>query len=294
MKSELLYKSNDDIGEAATWLSDSNTLLWVDIPNGVVHFYNVSKKEFSEIRLPEIVSSVIPIKNNSNEVLLTMQNKLVRFDLKKKTFIKVIDFKNSPEIRANDSKASPEGRLWIGMLHQKDHNNTGSLWRVDSNLSLNKILIKQQIPNGIVWNKIGDKMYYADSGRGCIEEYTYDPISGNISNLRIAIQIPAALGVPDGMTIDSKGNLWVAHWGGFGVYIWDPITGNLLNKIKIPVPNIASCTFGGEKNEKLYITTARSGLTSDELSKYPLSGSLFCADTGIAGGKNHFPFVFSS
>lgn len=292
MKSELLYRCKDEIGESATWLTNSNTLLWIDIPNGIIHFYNDKKNGFSEIQLPEIVSSIIPIKNNSNEVLLTMQNKLVRFHLEKKTYIEILKFKNSPEIRANDSKASPEGRLWIGMMHQNDHNKTGSLWRVDSNLSFHKIISKQHIPNGIVWNKSSDKMYYIDSGRGCIEEYAYDSVSGDISFLRVAIQVQKKYGVPDGMTIDSTGNLWVAHWGGFGVYVWNPLTGNLLDKIEIPVPNVASCTFGGDKNEKLYITTARSGLTSNELSNYPLSGSLFCADAGIMGGENHYPFIF--
>jgi sugar lactone lactonase YvrE len=290
MKAELLHRCKDEIGEAATWLDSRKMLLWTDIPNGIVHFYDFQKKYCFETQLDGIVSSIIPIKNNPEEVFLTMQNELVRFHLNKKSIEKVFEFNNPNEIRANDSKASPEGRLWIGMMNVKKHDKTGSLWSLDSNLTLKKVLDNQCIPNGIVWNKSGDRMYYADSGRRCIEEYAYDSESGKIQFVREVISVPNEYGVPDGMTTDSEGNLWVAHWGGFGVYVWDSLNGKLLDKIEIPVPNVASCTFGGENNQILLVTTARSGLTKNELSKYPLSGSLFFVKTDVKGGTNHYPF----
>ena len=80
----------------------------------------------------------------------------------------------------------------------------------------------------------------------------------------------------DGMTIDANGLLWVAHWGGFGVYVWSPSTGQLVDKIEVPVPNVASCTFGGKERNRLFITTAVDGLSEAEIQAYPLSGSLFC------------------
>ena len=99
-------------------------------------------------------------------------------------------------------------------------------------------------------------------------------------------------GVPDGMTIDANGLLWVAHWGGFGVYVWNPSTGKLVDKIDVPVPNVASCTFGGKKHNQLFITTAIDGLSETEKKAYPLSGSLFVADIPrIVPGENHYPFI---
>ena len=80
-------------------------------------------------------------------------------------------------------------------------------------------------------------MYYVDSGRRCIEEYAYDYLTGAIYFIRTAVQVPVEYGVPDGMTIDANGLLWVAHWGGFGVYVWSPSTGQLVDKIEVPVPN---------------------------------------------------------
>lgn len=159
-------------------------------------------------------------------------------------------------------------------------------------LSLTPVLGQQSIPNGIVWNRKGDRMYYVDSGRRCIEEYAYDYLTGAIYFIRTAVQVPVEYGVPDGMTIDANGLLWVAHWGGFGVYVWSPSTGQLVDKIEVPVPNVASCTFGGKERNRLFITTAVDGLSEAEIQAYPLSGSLFVADVpGVVSGENHYPFI---
>ena len=46
--------------------------------------------------------------------------------------------------------------------------------------------------------------------------------------------------MPDGMTIDAEGNLWVALWGGACVGKFNPLTGELLQKVKVPAPNVSS------------------------------------------------------
>jgi sugar lactone lactonase YvrE len=80
------------------------------------------------------------------------------------------------------------------------------------------------------------------------------------------------------MAIDRRGFLWVAHWGGDGVYVWNPASGELMDKIDVPVPLVASCAFGGDRMNQLYITTARSGLSNEEKDRFPLSGSLFITE----------------
>lgn len=89
--------------------------------------------------------------------------------------------------------------------------------------------------------------------------------------------------MPDGMTIDEEGMLWVAHWGGFGVYRWNPLNGEWIGTIKLPVPHITSCAFAGERLDRLVITTARQDLSEEELEKYPASGDVFVASPGVKG-----------
>lgn len=293
MEADLLYRCSDQTGEAATWLADPGLLLWVDIDEGILHRYHWDSKQVRDYALPEMVTAVIPWKGHPGEVLLAMKNRFVAWHLTKGTYRTLIELPGlSPQLRTNDCKASPEGRLWCGVMHMNEYSGTGSLYCVESGHSCNQVLSRQCIPNGIVWNRAGDRMYYADSGRGCIEEYAYDRLTGSICLLRTAVQVPPEFGVPDGMTIDGDGMLWVAHWGGGGVYVWNPANGRLVDKIGVPAPHVASCTFGGQKKDQLYITTARSGLSAEQREAWPLSGSLFVAELpGVMSGENHYPFV---
>ena len=91
------------------------------------------------------------------------------------------------------------------------------------------------------------------------------------------------MGLPDGMTIDEEGMLWICLWGGKALSRWNPHTGKLLEKIDIPAFQVTSCAFGGKDLDTLYITSARTGLSDNELREYPLTGSLFSIQPGVKG-----------
>lgn len=290
MKAELAYLCDDTTGEGATWLPASRTLLWVDIEGCRLHEYTPADGHCRLHRLPGPVSTVIPVAGR--EVILALQGRLARYHLDTHALVTVCAVEPGRKmLRPNDGKASPEGRIWLGVMHLEDHRGTGSLWCVEPDGAARKVLSEQCIPNGIVWNAAGDTMYYADSGRGCIEAYRYDRLTGAIRLMRTAVRVPERYGVPDGMTVDADDNLWVSHWGGHGVYVWNPQNGVLLDKIEVPAPHVASCTFGGPDRRSLFITTARAGLTESDRKRYPLSGSLFVAEVDARAGENHYPFT---
>ena len=95
--------------------------------------------------------------------------------------------------------------------------------------------------------------------------------------------MPESLGWPDGMTSDTDGNLWIAMWGGAQVTKWNPAKGELLEQISVPALQTSSCVFGGKDMNELYVTSARKGMKSDDLKKYPLSGGLFKVNTNTTG-----------
>ncbi|MFN5422984.1 MAG: SMP-30/gluconolactonase/LRE family protein, partial [bacterium] len=98
------------------------------------------------------------------------------------------------------------------------------------------------------------------------------------------IRIPTREGYPDGMTIDTDGMLWIAHWDGAQVARWDPYSGKKIHSIKLPVSRVTSCVFGGDDLSDLYITTASVGLTDKQQIEQPLAGSLFVVkDSGFKG-----------
>ncbi|MBC8080577.1 MAG: SMP-30/gluconolactonase/LRE family protein, partial [Gorillibacterium sp.] len=94
-------------------------------------------------------------------------------------------------------------------------------------------------------------------------------------------------GYPDGMCIDEEGMLWVAHWGGWKVSRFNPVTGERIAEISVPAAQVTSCAFGGENLDELYITTARTGLSQEELDKQPAAGGLFRVKPGVRG--THIP-----
>nr|XP_022318415.1 regucalcin-like isoform X3 [Crassostrea virginica] len=82
-------------------------------------------------------------------------------------------------------------------------------------------------------------------------------------------------GYPDGMTFDTKGNIWVAHFLSKKVMCHDPKTGEVLQSIEFPAKRITSCCFGGKNLDELYVTSTDYEVPEEEMKEYPLSGSLF-------------------
>ena len=92
------------------------------------------------------------------------------------------------------------------------------------------------------------------------------------------------------MTLDVKNNLWVCHYGGACITVYNS-KGKKIHKIDLPAKNITNCTFGGVNNSELFITSAIKGLKTSDIKKYPLSGSLFKIKTNCKG-KIFRPFKF--
>jgi sugar lactone lactonase YvrE len=137
--------------------------------------------------------------------------------------------------------------------------------------------------NGIVWTQDKQTMYYIDTVLRRVDAFDYDHQTGAISGRRTAFEVPSEMGHPDGSTLDSEGMLWVALWQGRAVSRWNPETGKLLQTVAVPAPNVTSCAFGGPRLDRLYITTARNGMSEKALEEYPLAGGLFGAEVGVAG-----------
>jgi sugar lactone lactonase YvrE len=116
-----------------------------------------------------------------------------------------------------------------------------------------------------------------------VQAFSFDAESGDIVFERKAVGIPAEMGTPDGMAMDEEGMLWIAHWGGFGVYRWNPLNGKLISKIEVPAPQVSSCAFWGKDLDELIITTARENMTMEEWRKFPHSGDVFIAKPGVKG-----------
>src|SRR5262249_9118890 len=111
------------------------------------------------------------------------------------------------------------------------------------------------IPNGLGWSPDNRVMYLIDS-YAALYAFDFDLEEGSITRQHALIEVPAAEGLLDGMTVDQEGYLWVALFGGGCVRRYTP-GGTLVSEITLPVTHPTSCAFGGPTLEDLYITSAR-------------------------------------
>jgi sugar lactone lactonase YvrE len=158
----------------------------------------------------------------------------------------------------------------------------GSLYSFDGK-TITKLLGEITISNGMTWSPDHKTFYYIDTPTREVKAFDTDLETGAIANPRVAVSVPASLGWPDGMTSDTRGNLWIAMWGGAQVTIWNPNTGRLLEQIPVPELNASSCVFGGRHLDELHVTSARKGLDEAALRRYPLTGGLFRIKTKAEG-----------
>jgi sugar lactone lactonase YvrE len=117
-------------------------------------------------------------------------------------------------------------------------------------------------------------MFLADSGTGRVDAFDFDAVGGDISRRRTIIAIDEPGVVPDGLTVDEDGCLWVALWDGGAVHRYGP-DGTLLMTLSFPVDRPTSCAFGGPDRSTLFVTTARHGLDDEAMCRQPDAGRLF-------------------
>ena len=138
------------------------------------------------------------------------------------------------------------------------------------------------ISNGLEWSPDGSLMYYIDTATQGMDVFDFDLEAGHASGRRPFIHFEASFGVPDGMTIDAEGYLWVAFYDGWAVRRFSP-QGALDRTIELPAARTTSCCFGGADLDQLYVTSARDGLSHAQLAEQPHAGALFVIEPGVAG-----------
>jgi sugar lactone lactonase YvrE len=178
---------------------------------------------------------------------------------KEKTYL--TQFESNEELRYNDGRFDPVGRFLVGTKSEKDFfleeevvkGKLFSYYNGVSKILLNDLLIS----NGIGFSHNGEKMYFIDTPTKKIAQYKYDLNTGDIEFEKYIVDIDGN-GLPDGMCVDTDGNIWVAEWEGGRVRKWDVNVGKVLDEITLPCPRVTSCCLGGENLDELFITTAKS------------------------------------
>jgi sugar lactone lactonase YvrE len=164
-------------------------------------------------------------------------------------------------MRMNDGATDPHGRFWAGSMTYSGDTGAGSLYRVDPDLTVTRVLSGLDVPNGPAFNRAGDLMYLADSARGLIFRYDVDPSTGDPGKQVVFARVDDAS--PDGMTVDAEDHLWCAMWGASSIHRYRP-NGSLERVVDVPASQPTSVALTSEPPFRLLVTTATYGLKKSD------------------------------
>jgi sugar lactone lactonase YvrE len=282
MNAEVIVKAENTLGEGPLWHPIHRMLYWVDIEQQMVHGFDPQKKLHARWPVPKRVGTVAPARNGN--LVVGLQGEIAELDLATGLVHTLAPLEaDLPDNRCNDGKCDGAGRFWVGTMHLDCKPGTGSLYCIDNDLNISKVLGGLTIANGMGWSQDGSRMFFIDSADHAVKAFTFSEKHSSLADEETVLRFDNDDELPDGMCVDSAGHLWIGFWGGGRVGCYDPETGEHLVDVKVPAPHVTSCCFGGADLKTLYITTARQGLTSQQLAEFPLSGSVFSFPTNIPG-----------
>ena len=279
---EVLVEPQCELAEGPIWHPGSDELTWADVISGEVLARTADGTVKAVASLADsVISAAIPRKQGGYLIATTSGLLTGGAD----GWQCLSHPEQSTHLRYNDGKCDARGRFWVGSMMLRPGPTRGSLWRIDPCGTARQMDTGFGVANGLGWSPDNTFFYLVDSETQWVYRYQFDEGTGELSNRKVWIDCKALPGKPDGLTVDGEGNLWVAHWDGGCITVHSP-TGKLLQKVELPVPRPTSCTISPAGH--LIVTTARYGLTVEQLHQAPASGGLLQLDLGAMPGEQFF------
>jgi len=258
MDHTLIFHNDSELLEGPIYDSTYHFLYFVSILDGLVYCLDLTTKELISLKLDSPLGCVFIL--DKKKVLAASKNGFYEIDFKTHKSRFVFQMEISDFVRYNDGTIDPNGRYIVGTMgYPKIQDQIGKVFSYYNGNY--KVLIENTtISNGLAFSKNGTILYFIDTPTKKVAKYNYDMASGSVSFDSYIIEFKGK-GSPDGMCMDQDGMLWIAEWGGGQVSKWDPKTGKMISRIKLPCPNVSSCCLDNLGN--LFVTTAKSDNPED-------------------------------
>lgn len=190
------------------------------------------------------------------------------------------EWDGKPLFGINDLTIDDQGSIWLGTfgmdIHTFDFKSTptpGSLYRVDPPGKITKLWEGVEVTNGLGFSPDRKLLYHSDSTTKAV--WAYDVHADRtVSPRQLFAKLPE--GMPDGLTIDAEGGVWVAVVAGPGEIVRFKPNGTLDKRVKIPAKTVTSLAFGGPDWRDLYVVTANN-------DNRELKGTVFRTRSDIPG-----------
>ena len=275
-----VWQLEAELGEGPVWVERDSALWFVDIKKRQIHRYDPADGSKRSWDSPEQVGFLFPAEGGG--FVAGLQSGLYRFDEANGAFDLIVEVEpGRPTNRLNDGVVDPHGRLWFGTMDDGERAKSGAFYCFHQGRLTDTGLDGIAITNGPTVSPDGKTLYFVDTLKGTIGVANIRE-DGTLGPARPFVRIDPKEGHPDGPTIDSEGCVWIALYAGWEARRYSP-TGELLQSVRFPVANITKLAFGGSDLRTAYATTARQLLSSEDIAKQPLIGSLFEFTADVPG-----------
>jgi sugar lactone lactonase YvrE len=269
------------LAEGPVWHEGERAFYFVDIKRCRLHRCSEDGGERMSWQAPDEIGFALPIAGGG--LICGLPGRLAVFD-QETGFTPLLALEESlPGNRLNDGYIDAQGRLWFGSMDNAEEAPSGSLYRYDTR-GLQSVDSGICITNGPCASPDGKTFYHTDTLERVIYAYDLAP-DGGLSNKREFVRI-AGSGYPDGSVVDAEGHLWVGLFGGGRAERYAP-DGTLVAQVALPCSNVTKLAFGGADLRTAFVTTARKGLSEQELEQQPLAGGVFTFRVDTPGQPQH-------
>ncbi|MBO9579710.1 MAG: SMP-30/gluconolactonase/LRE family protein [Sphingobium sp.] len=279
---ELALDARAELGEGPRWHSAERRLYWVDIARNQLHRFDPATGA-DVFRTFDVPVGCFAFRAGGG-LVLAMKDGLALLDHwedRPRPFGEQI-LADKGELRFNDGRTDPAGRFWVGSVNTAKSARDAALYRVDPDGSIAFVEGGMLTCNGAAFDTDGTAFRHADTPSHELRGYAVDPIAGTLSNRRILRRFPEGRGRPDGGSFDSKGAYWSALFDGGRVVRLDE-AGDILMTVDLPVTRPTMIVFGGPDLRTAYVTSARTGLSAEQLADQPHAGGIFSFRVDVPG-----------
>ncbi len=283
-------KAGAILGEGPLWSERDSTLYWVDIRGKKLHALGIGidlagadSWGVKTWDMPDLVNWIVLRK--SGGFLVGILRTVYALSLNPFKLTPLLEIEtDQTENRLNDAKVDPKGRLWTGTMHMPFNKKTAALYRIDPDLSLHKVDAPYLCTNGPGFNADGTRMYHNETADRI--SYQFDVAAdGSLSNKRVFATFRPDEGMPDGVTTDAQGGIWISHYNGGRVTRFKA-DGTVDFVIPVPAKQSTSATFAGPNLDRMFVTTAaQPPVGADD----PQAGTLFEVPKALLRGHTGLP-----
>jgi sugar lactone lactonase YvrE len=283
LTADLVLDAHATLGEGPVWDADAGVLWWVDIEGRRIHRFDPPTRADTSFETASMVGAVAI--RASGGLMAALADGVWTVDPGSGGAELFVELGEPPEVRSNDAKCDPAGRFLVGTM-AFDNSPIGSLYSVEADGSMRRLLDQLSIANGMAWSADGGTLYYIDSPLRRVDAFDYDLATGAISRRRSYLVFDDRVPKPDGMSIDAEGGLWIAFWDAAEIRRYGPDR-ELDVVVRVPATQVTSCAFSGPDLRDLYITSASTGLSAEALAEQPHAGGLFHVRAPVPGVLPH-------